>query len=220
MKRSGGVLMHISSLPGKYAIGTLGENAKKFIDFLSECNFGVWQVLPCGPCDEYNSPYSGKSAFAGNIYFIDPETLYKKNLLTKEDLKECECENIYFTSKKLYNYTIDEQSISHQCIKNYWDEIFVRNRLMEFTYSAIMGREYMNDKVKQLIQIDTVEILISNIECIIKERKFDKSRLRKLKNNDFYRKIVMKTNLFEINRRLGKKKTIAMMVFNTIVCFC
>lgn len=97
MKRSGGVLMHISSLPGKYAIGTLGENAKNFIDFLSECNFGVWQVLPCGPCDEYNSPYSGKSAFAGNIYFIDPEILYKKNLLTKEDLKECECENIYVT---------------------------------------------------------------------------------------------------------------------------
>ena len=101
MKRSGGVLMHISSLPGKYGIGTLGENAKKFIDFLSECNFGVWQVLPCGPCDEYNSPYSGKSAFAGNIYFIDPETLYKKNLLTKEDLKECECENIYVTD---YNF--------------------------------------------------------------------------------------------------------------------
>ena len=97
MKRSGGVLMHISSLPGKYGIGTLGENAKKFIDFLSECNFGVWQVLPCGPCDEYNSPYSGKSAFAGNIYFIDPEILYKKNLLTKEELKECECENIYVT---------------------------------------------------------------------------------------------------------------------------
>ncbi|MBE7032979.1 MAG: 4-alpha-glucanotransferase [Ruminococcaceae bacterium] len=98
MKRSGGVLMHISSLSGKYGIGTMGENAKKFIDFLSECNFGIWQVLPCGPCDEYNSPYSGKSAFAGNIYFIDPEILYKKNLLTKEDLKECECENIYVTN--------------------------------------------------------------------------------------------------------------------------
>ncbi len=97
MKRSGGVLMHISSLPGKYGIGTMGENAKKFIDFLSECEFGVWQVLPCGPCDEYNSPYSGKSAFAGNIYFIDPEILYKKKLLTEAELKECECENIYIS---------------------------------------------------------------------------------------------------------------------------
>ena len=97
MKRSGGVLMHISSLPGRYGIGTMGENAKKFADFLSECKFGVWQVLPCGPCDEYNSPYSGKSAFAGNIYFIDPEILHKKGLLTEAELRECICEDIYVT---------------------------------------------------------------------------------------------------------------------------
>ena len=105
MNRCGGVLMHISSLPGQFGIGTLGESAKKFIDFLSESGFGAWQVLPCGPCDEYNSPYSGKSAFAGNIYFIDPEILYKKNLLTKEDLKECECENIYVTDYEFLHKT-------------------------------------------------------------------------------------------------------------------
>ena len=81
MKRCGGVLMHISSLPGSYGIGTLGKCARDFIDFLSECNFGAWQVLPCGPCDDYNSPYSGKSAFAGNIYFIDPEILFEKKHL-------------------------------------------------------------------------------------------------------------------------------------------
>ena len=86
MDRSGGVLMHISSLPGPFAIGTLGEGAKKFIDFLSESGFGAWQVLPCGPCDDYNSPYSGKSAFAGNIFFIDPQLLYEKNLLTQSEV--------------------------------------------------------------------------------------------------------------------------------------
>ncbi len=97
MNRCGGVLMHISSLPGDFGIGTLGEGARNFIDFLSDCGFGAWQVLPCGPCDEYNSPYSGKSAFAGNIYFIDPQILYNKNLLTKEDVEECRCEYIYIT---------------------------------------------------------------------------------------------------------------------------
>ena len=97
MNRSGGVLMHISSLPGPFAIGTLGEGAKKFIDFLSESGFGAWQVLPCGPCDDYNSPYSGKSAFAGNIFFIDPQLLYEKNLLTQSEVKECETDNIYIT---------------------------------------------------------------------------------------------------------------------------
>lgn len=119
MKRTGGVLMHISSLPGKYAIGTLGESAKNFIDFLSECNFGVWQVLPCGPCDEYNSPYSGKSAFAGNIYFIDPDILYKKNLLTKEDLKECECENIYVTDYEFLYKT--REDILRKAFENFKD---------------------------------------------------------------------------------------------------
>ncbi len=97
MKRCSGVLMHICSLHGKYATGTLGKEAREFVDFLSECSFGVWQVLPAGPCDSYNSPYSGKSAFAGNIYFIDPEILYEKKLLTKEELSECENENHYIS---------------------------------------------------------------------------------------------------------------------------
>ena len=82
MKRCGGVLMHISSLPGEYMIGTLGKRAYDFVDFLSDSGFGVWQVLPAGPCDEYNSPYSGRSAFAGNYLFIDPEILFDRNLLT------------------------------------------------------------------------------------------------------------------------------------------
>lgn len=97
MNRSGGVLMHISSLPGTFGIGTLGKGAKKFIDFLSESGFGAWQVLPCGPCDDYNSPYSGKSAFAGNLFFIDPEILMDKGLLTQNDIEACKCENIFVT---------------------------------------------------------------------------------------------------------------------------
>ena len=105
MKRCGGVLMHISSLPGKYAIGTLGKEARQFVDFLSECGFKMWQVLPVGPCDSYNSPYSGKSAFAGNIYFIDPETLHEKKLLTDEELSECVSDNIYISDYEFLRKT-------------------------------------------------------------------------------------------------------------------
>jgi len=89
--------MHISSLPGAFGIGTLGKAALSFIDFLSDCGFGAWQVLPCGPCDDYNSPYSGKSAFAGNIYFIDPEILYEKALLSLEDMEDCKASDKYVT---------------------------------------------------------------------------------------------------------------------------
>ena len=86
MKRSSGVLMHISSLPGDFSIGSFGKNAKYFIDFLAEAGFKFWQVLPFGITDEYNSPYKSVSAFAGNPYFIDLEILYQNGLITKAEL--------------------------------------------------------------------------------------------------------------------------------------
>lgn len=87
--------MHISSIPGKYAIGTLGREAYRFIDMLAECGFGAWQVLPVCPCDEYNSPYSGSSAFAGNAFLIDPELLFENGLITDEELELCACDDVY-----------------------------------------------------------------------------------------------------------------------------
>ena len=75
IKRSSGVLLSVSSLPGKYGIGTFGKEAKKWIDLLSECGFTYWQVLPFTPVGDGNSPYSSGSAFAGNIAYIDPESL-------------------------------------------------------------------------------------------------------------------------------------------------
>lgn len=136
MNRSGGVLMHISSLPGDFAIGTLGKKARKFADFLAESGFCAWQVLPCGPCDDYNSPYSGKSAFAGNIYFIDPEILCKKNLLTQSDVEECKSDNIYVTDYAFLRETREEifrralprltedmkKEVRDFCMENPWAE--------------------------------------------------------------------------------------------------
>ncbi len=95
MKRKSGVLMHISSLPGKYSCGSFGKSAKKFIDFLADCGFSYWQVLPFCPVDEYNSPYKSHSTFAGNPYFVDVEELHKKGLITHEELKNAEQESPY-----------------------------------------------------------------------------------------------------------------------------
>ena len=80
--------MHISSLFGDYSIGSFGDSAKYFIDFLAECKFTYWQVLPFCMADECNSPYKSYSAFGGNPYFIDPEELFKKGLVTKTELEE------------------------------------------------------------------------------------------------------------------------------------
>ncbi len=86
MERKSGVLMHISSLPGEYSVGSFGNEAKYFIDLLQECGFTYWQVLPFGVTDGYNSPYQSYSAFAGNPYFIDLETLFEKGLITADEL--------------------------------------------------------------------------------------------------------------------------------------
>lgn len=86
MNRKSGVLMHISSLFGDYSIGSFGSEARYFIDFLADCGFGFWQVLPFGMTDEFNSPYKSYSAFGGNPYFVDLSTLYEKGLITADEL--------------------------------------------------------------------------------------------------------------------------------------
>ena len=83
MKRSSGVLMHITSLPEEEGIGTFGEKAYEFIDFLKASNQRYWQILPLGPVGYGNSPYQAYSAFAGNMYMIDLRKLKKEGLLAK-----------------------------------------------------------------------------------------------------------------------------------------
>lgn len=85
--RTSGVLMPISSLPSPYGIGTMGKQAKKFVDFLEKAGQKYWQILPICPTSYGDSPYQSFSSFAGNPYFIDLEYLCKDKLLTK---KECE----------------------------------------------------------------------------------------------------------------------------------
>ena len=86
MKRTSGVLMHVTSLWGEYGCGAFSEAAREFIDFLSESGFGAWQVLPFGCVDEYGSPYKSHSSFGGNLFFIDLDALSAKGLLTPDEL--------------------------------------------------------------------------------------------------------------------------------------
>lgn len=95
MKRSSGVLMHISSLPGDYSIGGFSQSAKDFIDILADSGFTYWQTLPFCLTDMCNSPYQSCSAFGGNPYFVDLTELYELGLLTKLELIIAEQENPY-----------------------------------------------------------------------------------------------------------------------------
>ena len=83
--RSSGILMHITSLPSPYGIGSLGRAAYEFVDFLEQAGQGWWQVLPITPAGAGNSPYSSYSVFAGNPLLIDLEALVEQGLLTREE---------------------------------------------------------------------------------------------------------------------------------------
>ncbi len=80
------MLMPIFSLPNGYSCGSFGREAEKFIDLLVSGGFSYWQVLPFCITDEVNSPYKSYSAFGGNPLFVDIEALYKKGLVTAEEL--------------------------------------------------------------------------------------------------------------------------------------
>ena len=102
-KRASGVLMHISSLPGEYSVGSFGKEAKEFVDFLYECGFKYWQVLPFCMPDECNSPYKSYSSFGGNPYFIDLPTLFDKGLITKEELDAAKQDSPYLCEYERLN---------------------------------------------------------------------------------------------------------------------
>ncbi|MBV9672905.1 MAG: 4-alpha-glucanotransferase [Verrucomicrobia bacterium] len=86
--RAAGVLLHPTSLPGPTGIGTFGSYARDFILFLSNCGIKYWQVCPLGPTGYGDSPYQCFSAFAGNPYLIDLESLVEEKLLQEPDLGE------------------------------------------------------------------------------------------------------------------------------------
>ena len=89
LERGAGILMPVSSLPSPYGIGTFGSAAYDFVDFLKKARQKYWQVLPVGPTSYGDSPYQSFSAFAGNPYFIDLDTLVKEGLLTQDEINAC-----------------------------------------------------------------------------------------------------------------------------------
>ena len=78
--RSSGILLHVTSLPSPYGIGTMGDGARAFVDFLHAAGQSWWQILPLVPTGEGNSPYMSPSSAAGNPWLIDPELLAREGL--------------------------------------------------------------------------------------------------------------------------------------------
>lgn len=85
--RASGILLHPTSLPGRFGIGDLGPAAYRWVDFLTGAQQKLWQILPLSPTSFGDSPYQSFSAFAGNPYLVSPELLHQEGLLAEDDLR-------------------------------------------------------------------------------------------------------------------------------------
>ena len=84
--RESGILMHITSLPSPYGVGTMGKQAYEFVDFLKKAGQSRWQLLPLTPTGYGDSPYQSCSTFAGNHYLIDLDMLVEDGLLEETEI--------------------------------------------------------------------------------------------------------------------------------------
>ena len=87
-QRRSGVLLHPTSLPGKWGNGDFGEEAYRFIDFLETSGQSVWQILPLGPTHHHGSPYQCLSAHAFNPQLINLENLVERGWLLSDELDD------------------------------------------------------------------------------------------------------------------------------------
>ncbi|HKL72625.1 MAG TPA: 4-alpha-glucanotransferase [Candidatus Onthovivens sp.] len=147
-KKESGILLHISSLPSKYGVGTLGKEAFKFVDFLSDCGFSYWVLLPLEITGYGNSPYQNSSAFGSNFYFIDFEALIAEGLLSVRDLQGI---NFNDTPKKVsFTYifanklAILKKAFKRFDINNEAFQKFKNNRHL-LKYAIYMTAKELND---------------------------------------------------------------------------
>lgn len=125
MKRGSGILLHISSLPSEYGIGTMGDAAYKFIDYLKDSGCRYWQMLPVCMIGAANSPYQSYSAYGGNPLFIDLDMLVKDELLEK-----CEFESI--------NWGFLENIVDYKNI------FFQRMKVLEIAFHRFLTKDMEN----------------------------------------------------------------------------
>ena len=141
MKRKTGILCPIASLNGEFGIGQLGKAAFDFIDFLSDCGYTHWQILPINPVGAGNSPYSSPSAFAGYFALIDPLLMVELQLATSLQLP-----SIYRKQNKVHYPSVEESM--EKFLRLAFDTFFQkasRKLLTSFDLFSSNNAHWLND---------------------------------------------------------------------------
>ncbi|MDE6132801.1 MAG: 4-alpha-glucanotransferase, partial [Oscillospiraceae bacterium] len=185
---SSGILLHISSLSGKYGIGTLGAKAREFVKFLVKSGQEYWQILPIGPTGFGDSPYQSYSAYAGNLLLIDIETLIDEGLIDENDndLQIMEKKHDFADYAQLYSFkyivlkkackkfldTANDTQIGDFekfCIKNsFWLNDYALFTAVKNHFKGVMWTEWEDDirlrKPEALKRYS--EMLSKEVRCI------------------------------------------------------
>ena len=133
--RASGILLHPTSLPGRFGAGDLGEDAYRFVDWLKSAGQTYWQMLPLGEIGPGHSPYMSKSAFAGNVLLIDLDELARYGWLEESDLEplpEFRTERVDFALM---------QPFRMQRLRRAANKFFISNNAMQNEFN-----EYCNDE--------------------------------------------------------------------------
>ena len=189
-KRSCGILMHITSLPTKHGIGTLGEDAYKFVDFLSKAGQKYWQILPVGPTGYGDSPYQCYSAFAGNPLLIDLDMLIDEDLLSENDpdLMVLDKKNDFSDYAQLFSFKNvilqkaalkffssasreDKAAFKKFCRKNsFWLDDYALFMSLKYHFKQVMWTEWDDDI--RLRKPAAMEKYSAELDTMIKYWKF------------------------------------------------
>lgn len=185
---SSGILLHISSLSGKYGIGTLGAKAREFVKFLVKSGQEYWQILPIGPTGFGDSPYQSYSAYAGNPLLIDIETLIDEGLVDENDndLKIMEKKQDFTDYAQLYSFkyivlkkackkffeTAEDaqiQAFEGFCAKNgFWLNDYALFTAVKNHFKGVMWTEWADDiRLRQPEAVKRYsEMLSQEVRCV------------------------------------------------------
>lgn len=174
--RTNGILMPVFSLPSPYGIGSFGEAAYEFIDFLKKGGQTYWQILPLNPTNYGDSPYQSFSAFAGNPYFIDLDILKKENLLTQDEIDECDfgddIEKVNYEKLYLNRCPLLRKAFARFKPENDYFEFISKNAFWLDDYAtftaikSVNGNAVWNKWQKPLVEKDVNALKNISKECV------------------------------------------------------
>ncbi|MGC8765484.1 MAG: 4-alpha-glucanotransferase [Brevinematia bacterium] len=150
IERKSGILLHITSLPSRYGIGTIGKEAYEFVDFLVAANQKLWQILPLNPTGFGDSPYQSFSAFAGNPLLISLEDLVERGYLKREELDIIASDNDKIDYGRLYEIKFPLLRKTYLAFLNNENNEFTdfcdKNAFWLDDYSIFMALKKLNSK--------------------------------------------------------------------------